>query len=69
MSSQPAVSTSIPPLVETFLIQFDKVPPVSMTVSYQDAVAAELPDEGELTLAFKMLDALLLETPFEDWEF
>jgi hypothetical protein len=63
LGRRPASSSS-----EILPTLFGKVPDLSLQITYADALEAPQPSPAELTLAFQMLDALLLATPFDQWE-
>lgn len=56
------------PSSDIFTASFGKVPDVSLQVAYSEPLDGQRPSQDELKLAFQMLDALLLTTPFDDWE-
>lgn len=66
MSSKPHAAVPGPHNPEIIPLPFGKVPEVTLAVAYREL--ADLPSSDELNLAFQMLDALLLTTPFDQWE-
>ena len=49
-------------------LTLDRVPQVTLVLTYASTVEASNHGRGERHLAFQMLDALLRETPFDEWE-
>ena len=67
MSSTSVAAVPIRPAADILEMSFGKASPVSLQVQYQEFDASQ-PGPAELRLAFQMLDALLLTTPFDQWE-
>lgn len=67
--SSTSVSAAAPtrPAADILEMSFGKSPSVSLQVQYHEFDASQ-PGPAELDLAFQMLDALLLTTPFDQWE-
>ena len=51
---------------EIISLPFGKVPNVTLSLAWRDPDG--MPDKEEMNIAFKMLDAMLLERPFDQWE-
>jgi hypothetical protein len=60
--SSPTLSSLV---AETFAAPFGKVPAV-LNMTYH--LTGDTLDQSEVTLEFEMLDALLKNLPFEQWE-
>lgn len=67
MSSTSVSAAPTRPAADILEISFGKSPAVSLQVQYHEFDASQ-PGSAELELAFQMLDALLLTTPFDQWE-
>lgn len=61
----PATSTQVL-TTETFSALFGKVPGITVSMTYH--TTGNTPDRNEMQLGSDMLDALLKDLPFEQWE-
>lgn len=68
MTSSPVVPVPSHPAKDILESCFGTAPAVSLEVEYLETFDASQPGPAELSLAFQMLDALLLTTPFDQWE-
>lgn len=68
MNLPPVVPVPSSPATDILEISFGKAPAVSLEVEYRETFDVRQPGPAELGLVFQMLDALLLTTPFDQWE-
>lgn len=68
MTTSPVVPVPYHPAADILEFCYGKSSGVSLEVEYRETFDASQPGPAELSLAFQMLDALLLATPFDQWE-
>lgn len=68
MTSSPVVSVQSRPATDILEFCCGKSSAVALEVEYRKIFDATQPGPAELNLAFQMLDALLLNIPFDQWE-
>ena len=66
MSSIPTAADHRHNAPAIIFMPFGKVPNVTLTLSSRPP--SKLVDDDEMYLAFQMLDQMLLERPFNEWE-
>lgn len=66
--SSPLTPSPDAPLVETLIPDFARVPSARLVVTYAPAVVAPKPGTEEQALLAQLLDELLRDTSFDQWE-